>query len=391
MKIGIYGGTFNPPHTGHVEAAKAASRQLGLDLLIIVPSGVPPHKAPPEGAPSAETRLLMTRLAFSGVDNAVVSEIETGKRDPCYTVDTLLAVKNDFPGAELFLLTGTDMYLTLETWKDAGTILKNAIPAVFSRSSGDRKTISDYAERLLEKYGAGTVVIDSNVIEISSSLLRGMLPRREGSGYIVDTTYEYIIRSRLYDARPDWNWLRDSAYSMLDPKRIPHVAGCEHEALLLSERWGVDADDAREAAILHDITKKLAPDDNIRILAKHGIAIGALEYAEEKLLHSKTGALLAKSEFGASEAVCGAIMWHTTGRAGMSLLEKVIYLADYIEPTRDFEGVEGLRALAYADIDDAVAAGLEMSVADMTARGIIPNHTTFDALSDLNKRKGNVL
>jgi len=170
---------------------------------------------------------------------------------------------------------------------------------------------------------------------------------------------------------------------MLAPSRVPHVIGCEEAAIKLAERWGVNTDDAREAAILHDITKKLDYEGNVGILEEHGVSVGKLEHGEEKLLHSKTGAVLARAEFGVSEAVYDAIMWHTTGRAGMSDLEKVIYLANYIEPTRELEGIDEMRALAFESLDAAMKMGLDMSINDMTARGITPNRTTFDALSDL--------
>jgi nicotinate-nucleotide adenylyltransferase len=384
LRIGIFGGTFNPPHIGHELSAKTAARQLGLDLLIVVPAGTPPHKSLPAGSPSAQMRLNMTNAAFKDALNVVVSDFEIKNAGPGYTIDTVLAVKEDYPGAELFLLTGTDMYLSLEKWRDSNALLETVTPAVFSRSSDDMRRIADFSQTILQRYGVRTETVLNKVVEISSSELREMLPRREGTGYIADTNYSYIIRHRLYGARPDWDWLRARAYSMLSPARIPHVDGCEQEALRLAARWGADPDDARESAILHDITKRLSPEENISILEENGEAVGELEFAGEKLLHSKTGAVLAKAEFGVSQAVADAIMWHTTGRAGMSVLEKIIYIADYIEPMRDFEGVEQMRKLAYESLDKAMKMGLEMSVEDMTARGIVPNRTTFDALGDLD-------
>ena len=384
MKIGIFGGTFDPPHIGHVSSAKAAADQLRLDLLIVVPSGIPPHKAVPPDDPPADMRLIMTKAAFKGVHNAIVSDIEIRKDGPCYTIETIEALKGDYPGAQLFLLIGTDMFMTLQSWRDSERLLREVTPAVFSRSQGDLDRISEHAKKLHEKFGAETTIVANGPVEISSSELREMLPRREGSRYIIDTTYSYIIQNRLFNAKPDWDWLRAKAHSMLDAARIPHVDGCEQEALRLAAIWGVDADDAREAAILHDITKKLSVDENIGILEQYGIMVGDLGNNEEKLLHSKTGAVLAKQQFGVSERVAEAINWHTTGKADMADLEKVIYLADYIEPTRNFEGVEDLRALAYEDLDKALIMGLEMSVADMEARGIIPNRTTFEALAYLS-------
>ena len=382
-RIGIFGGTFNPPHIGHERSANEAARQLELDLLIVVPTGNPPHKELPTGSPGAEMRLSMVFSAFNNAKNVVVSDLEIRKTVPNYTVDTVASVRSEYPEAEIFLLVGTDMFLTLESWRDSEILLKDVTPAVFSRSLGGEMQIAEHSRMLSDRYGVNTKFIVNNAVEISSSQLREMLPARKGSGYIADTIYSYIIRHRLYGAKPDWNWLRERAFSMLDPARIPHVAGCEEEALLLASRWGIDADDTREAAILHDITKKLSPEEHIKILDDNGVEVGKLEPAEEKLLHSKTGAVQAKVEFGVNDAVYNAIKWHTTGRAGMSELEKVIYLADYIEPNRDFEGVGELRALAYINLDDAMIMGLELSIADMTDRGIIPNRSTVDALEDL--------
>jgi len=387
VKVGIFGGTFNPPHIGHVLSAMAAAKQLDLDILVIVPAGVPPHKPLPAGTPSADVRLFLTMNAFWNVDRTIISNIEVKNKGVSYTVDTVTVIKQIYPDAELFLLVGTDMFLTLESWKDYEKLLNIVTPAVFSRGSNDRRKINNYSKSLQERYGVITKTVINKAVQISSSELREMLKRREGVRYINDTNYSYIIKNRLYNAKPDWDWLRERAYSMLVPSRVPHVAGCEEEALRLAERWGVNLDDAREAAILHDITKRLNMYEHLRVLEDRAIWIGKLEYAEEKLLHSKSGAALAKDVFGVSDEVMGAIMWHTTGRAGMSVLEKVIYLADYIEPTRDFPGVDVLRELAYKNINSAMRFGLEMTIEDIRSRGITPNHTTIDALYDVNTRQ----
>lgn len=349
----------------------------------MVPAGTPPHKAVPPGAPTPEIRLIMAQKAFEELNFAIVSDIEIRKDGKGYTIDTIGVIKAAYPDAQCYLLTGTDMFLTLQSWRYSEKLLREVTPAVFPRGAGDLMVISDHSKKLHDLYGVETAIIASAVVEISSSELRGMLPGREGSRYISDTTYAYIIRNRLYGAKPGWDWLRAKAHSMLDVSRAPHVDGCEKEALRLAERWGVDADDAREAAILHDITKKLSPEENISILDSHGIPVGKLDKNEEKLLHAQTGAVLARCEFGVSEEVAEAIRWHTTGKARMTELEKVIYLADYIEPNRDFEGVDELRELAYLNLDKALIMGLEMSIADMNARNITPNRTTSDALAYL--------
>ena len=112
------------------------------------------------------------------------------------------------------------------------------------------------------------------------------------------------------------------------------------------------------------------------------------ELAAPKLLHAKTGAALARDLFGVSDAVFSAIRWHTTGKPDMNLLEKIIYLADYIEPGRDFPGVEKLRELAHEDLDRAMLLGLQMSVEEIRSYGAEPYHDTLDALAWYRERAG---
>ena len=357
MKLGLFGGAFNPPHNGHVMAAKAAAAEQGLDLLIVMPTGTPSHKTLPPGTPEPEKRLQMTVNAFGDSDNTLVSDMEIQSLVGNYTIDSVANLQQQYPGAEIFLLVGNDMYDSLGTWKDSDVLLKAVTPVLLPR----------------------------DVIAISSSDIREMLPRRKGGDFLADSNYSYIIKHRLYDAKPDWDWLRERAHEMLDPLRIPHVDACEIEALRLADRWGANPDDAREAAILHDITKKLDFSENLCIIAEHGVVIGKLGINGEKLLHSITGALLAQSEFGVSKAVADAIKWHTTGRAGMSMLEKIIYIADYIEATRDFPEVKKLRKIAYESIDDAMVMGLGITVDDLKSRGITPTAATYESLRDLKR------
>ncbi|MCL2662459.1 MAG: bis(5'-nucleosyl)-tetraphosphatase (symmetrical) YqeK [Oscillospiraceae bacterium] len=361
MNVGIFGGAFNPPHIGHVKAAQTAARQNKLDLLLVIPTGTPPHKHLPNGSPCPEMRLKMTRNAFELSDRTTVSDMEVYCSANNYTIDTVNKIKQEYNSAHLFLLVGTDMYESLETWKDSEALLGLVTPVLLTRT----------------------------VINISSSEIREMLPMRKGREYLAESNYAYIIKHRLYDAKPDWDWLRERSHSMLLPLRVPHVDACEVAALQLADYWNVDKDDAREAAILHDITKKLDFSENMCIIAEHGIYAESIGKREEKLLHSITGALIAQTDFGVSDAVANAIKWHTTGKAQMTTLEKVIYLADYIEATREFPGIEQLRKLSFESIDDAMIMGLEMTIDDLKSRGIEPCAASYEALEDLKKNNGN--
>ena len=356
-RIGIFGGSFNPPHKGHVKAVQKAAKENNLDLLIVVPTGTPPHKPLPPDTPSPAMRLTMTMNAFIKTPNVIVSDIEIFSTDSNYSIDTVKEIKRQHPNSDLFLLVGTDMYETLDTWKDSHELLTLITPIQMSRED----------------------------VKISSTELRDMLIARSGLPYIADSNYSLLIKNRLYGAKPNWNWLRKRAHSMLDPLRISHVEACEQEAVRLAERWSADIDEAREAAILHDITKKLDFTENMRIITLSELSVSSVENGSEKLLHQITGSLLAKTEFGVSYAVSDAIRWHTTGRANMSLLEKIIYIADYIEATRDFPGVNELREKAYTNIDEAVVMGLEMTVDDLLSRGIEPSQDTNEALNHLKR------
>jgi len=176
---------------------------------------------------------------------------------------------------------------------------------------------------------------------------------------------------------------------MMRAKRITHVQGCEQEAVRLARHWGADPDKAARAAILHDCTKYLEMDEQLQLCAKYGIVLDELERRAVKLLHSKTGACVARHVFGADDEICQAIFWHTTGKAGMALLDKILYMADYMEPNRDFPGVERLRKLAYEDLDAAVIAGCETSIQEMDERGLEVHANTLAARNWLmSQRKG---
>lgn len=387
MKIGIFGGTFNPPHMGHVAAAREAAGALGLDKLLVIPDAQPPHKELAAGSPEDAERLELARAAFNGVKKCRVSDMELRRGGRSYTVDTVRRVREKYPGAKLFLLMGTDMLLCFEEWREFEEILRLVTLAVFARRDGERERIFRASENLRLRYGANVRTVELDEVEVSSTEIRELLPQRRGRELLPDPVYGEIVKKRLYGARPEFEWLREKAYAMLEPKRIAHVRGCEEEAARLALRWGADVEKAREAGILHDITKKEKLDEQLRLCAKYGILLDEMERSEGKLLHAKTGAGIAKYEFGCDDEVYGAIFWHTTGKEGMGLLEKVIYMADYIEPNRDFDGVEVLRHLAYEDLDRALELGFTMSIEDMRSRNIVPHARTLGALEWIRKER----
>ena len=390
MKIGVYGGTFNPPHLGHLTAARAVFELLGLDLLLLIPAGLPPHKELPAGSPTPEQRLEMTRLAGEQLglgDKVRTLDIELERDGRSFTSDTLAQLKAQYPDSELWLLMGTDMFLTLQAWHEPEKILSLAGIAAFGRTEEDTEELfSAQREYLYKTYPQARIftLTIPGVIDVSSTELREKLAKGEGGNLLAPAVYGYILREGLYNTGADLkrlpiSRLRPVALSYLKHKRIPHVLGTEQEAIRLAERYGADVEKARVAALLHDCTKKLDMPAQLALCGQYGIALDELEQKALKLLHSKTGAAIARDVFGVDDEIYSAIWYHTTGHADMTKLEKIIYLADYIEPSRVFPGVDTLRKVCYEDLDKGLLLGLEMTIEEMTAMGNPVHRATVEA------------
>lgn len=379
MKIALYGGSFNPPHLGHTEAAKTAAEILQPDMFLIIPDNVPPHKDMAEGSPDGAARMELCELAFGDIPGAVISDMELKRDGKSYTADTVSELRAQYPEDELILVIGTDMLMSFESWYRFEYLLQSCTVAALSREEDDGERVRNKAAELQEKYSAKIRVLPHVPVEASSTEIREGLRLRRCRDLLDDRVYSCIVKHGYYEALPELAWLREKAYAYLAPKRVAHVAGCESEAVLLAKHWHEDEEMAATAGILHDITKKLSYEEQLILCEKYGIICDEAELSAPKLLHAKTGAALSRLLFGVSEEIYEAIRWHTTGKPDMTLLEKIIYLADYIEPNRDFEGLDKLRELAYSDIDGAMAFGLEMSLEDIRSRGNEPYRDTVEA------------
>ena len=140
-RIGIYGGTFNPPHLGHIGAARCAAKALGLDKLLVIPDRIAPHKQLPVDSPSPEQRLAMLRLSLAEEPEMEVSDLELKREGVSYTYQTIAQVKALYPQAKLYLLMGTDMFLSFDSWREPQRITAEATLAVFYR--GEKNEVAD--------------------------------------------------------------------------------------------------------------------------------------------------------------------------------------------------------------------------------------------------------
>ena len=174
----------------------------------------------------------------------------------------------------------------------------------------------------------------------------------------------------------------------LSDKRFEHTLRVMKEAKKLAPILGADAEKANIAALLHDVTKHMPAHEQLNYCEKAGIILGVVEKNEPKILHAITGGLLARDLCGIEdEDILNAVRYHTTGRAGMSPLEKTIYLADYIEEGRDFPGVDGLRKAVYEDINKGLLKAFDNSIWEVMQKGAMIHPDTIEGRNDVLLRR----
>ena len=338
----------------------------------------------PGNSATPQQRLDMLRIALADCPEIEVSDLELNREGPSYTYETILQLKAMYPEAKLILLMGTDMFLSFHSWRNPEIILENAMLGVFYRGDKGEAAAIEAKKAEMEASGAEVELVKNPVIQISSTQMRRLLAFRCAGEFLPDGVLDYIRENRLYDTRAPWKnlpmeQLEQVVIRLLNPNRVKHVLGCRDTAVKLAEHWGADVTDAARAGILHDITKAIDGPLQLTLCDAYGKLLSDFSKRYPKTLHALTGSLVAERIFGENKAVVDAIESHTTGKANMNTLEKIIYLADYIEPTRDFPGVDVLRRACYEDLDKGLLLGLEMSIEDMQRMGNPVHHATVEA------------
>ena len=197
-RVGILGGTFNPPHIGHLACAERARDQLGLDRVTLMVAGTPPHKEVPED-PGAEHRLAMCRLVADASAGLCASELELRRTGPSYTITTLRQIHAERPGDELTLIVGGDMALSLPTWAEPEAILGLAGLAVAERSGMRREAVLEQLCTL--PGGEHAAFLDMPQLDVSSSMVRDAVRAGRPIRHLVpDQVADYIEQWRIYTA-----------------------------------------------------------------------------------------------------------------------------------------------------------------------------------------------
>lgn len=339
MKIGIYGGSFDPPHVEHVKIAENFIKEAGLDKLYVVPANVAPHK-PYAHMISGKARLHMLDIAFASLFKAIICDYEINAGGSSYTYLTVERFRKEFPEAEIYFLMGTDMLENFPCWKNPEIILKNAKLFVTGRSGEDKNRA---IKTFVDKFGSLDRVVFSEFEgeKISSTDIRNRLMLGlDVDGKLNDEVLEYIKKEGLYKGDEKAEYVRKS----LPISRLTHTLGVMNLSKTYAKTLNEDENKATLAAMLHDVAKYSDPKDFKGFVLPEGVP--------KPVVHQFLGAFIAENILGVKdEDVLNAIRYHTTGRPNMSNLEKIVFLADLLEEGRKYSDAQELREAVKNDFE----------------------------------------
>lgn len=382
MKKAIFGGTFDPLHIGHINIAFEALYLLHLDEVIFVPTGNPPHK---KHITSNYHRVNMIKGTIEKYDKLSLSTYEVEKKDKSYTYETLEYFKNSEKDVEWYFIVGEDCLLDIEKWKNPDKVLGYATLVVFKRTDKNNDKLKEYKEIIEKKYDTNIILLNNKVIDISSTFIRKSINQNHEVSFLLPSfVMEYIKKFKLYE-KGDTLILKEKIKSLLkdtlNTDRYNHTMRVVDEAKKLAVLYGVDEEKAEIAALTHDCAKNMSYNELREICEKGNIIFTEDDFNSKPIWHAYAAAVIAKEKFNINdEEIINAVKYHTTGRKNMTLLEKIIYLADYIEPGRTFEKIQEVRTLAYdKDIDEAMIKAINNTIEFLMSKRSIIHKSTIEA------------
>lgn len=343
MRTGIFGGTFDPIHNGHLLSAAAIKEALNFDKIIFMPTGEPPHKVARRVTPS-EDRLAMVKLAVKGEENFEVSDIECIRGSYTYTYDTLTKLNESRQSDEEFYwIIGADTLADVFNWYRVEDVFKMCSFVAMKRPGSDNDM---YEKNLKKAREAGATVCTAEIpqFDISSTNLREAISRNEDLGkYMPAAVAEYIRANNLYHpGKMTYDEICKDLKKLLSAKRYEHSVCVSAECVRLAKLLGADVEKCKFAGILHDSAKELT--------AKQYFWMGLRPDYEgdfdgkQVLLHAEAGAILAKERYGICDSeVLEAIRCHITGKPQMGLISQVLFIADYTSSDRIGDSHDAVR------------------------------------------------
>ncbi len=343
--VAVLGGMFDPIHTGHMHAAKAALA-AGADSVLLCPCRAPAHRAATSA--SAEQRFHMCELAAQDQPSIAVCDADM-REGPCYTADTVQILRGRYPDARICWIIGADKLSNLHKWHEAERLFSECEFWVCPRPGYDVH---------LRVPGANLRVLDIPPFTASSAGAAARLRSYDdANGVLSHSVARWIAENGLY--QPDYtSILRNRGMS---EKRLLHTLGVRQTAIALADRYGDRMQAAAVAAMLHDIAKPLSLAEMQNKVQEYGLCLPNNILADANLLHGPLAAAIAERELKIRDAeILSAIACHTTGKPGMTTLEQIIYLADAIEPNRrDYPGLSQIRELSLTDLSAAVLLSMQ--------------------------------
>lgn len=387
-KIGIMGGTFNPIHNAHLMMAQAAYEQYELDEVWFMPSGNPPHKQKTNIA-SGHHRKRMVQHAIDEIPHFIFSDLELQREGLTYTCDTLEFLHSQRPELQIYFILGGDSLQGFHDWYQPEKIV-NLCTVLATSREGVSDPETEALCRELSRRLQGTILpVRMPQFRISSAMIRERLANGQAAdGLCPEKVVRYIELHGLYGTVMANKPCRDKELlaclsATLRPKRYRHTLGVAYTAANLAVCHGVDSKRARLAGLLHDCAKYYTDEEMYILCEENGLHLNPAEQKNPALVHSKLGACLAHDRFGVNdEEVCSAISYHTTGRPGMTALEKIIYLADYIEPYRKMDcrpySLDEIRRTCFHDLNKGLQMTLRNTVSYLESSGMTMDPVTME-------------
>ncbi len=390
-KIGILGGTFNPIHTGHLLLADYAMGMMDFDEIWFIPTGSSYQKGN-VSCLSGKQRCEMVQLAIEDYLRFRCLDLEIHRPGRTYTYETMSFLKGEFPDVHFSFLIGADCLSSFPTWKNPQRILECCDLVVSTRGEYPTEELKDNCIKLAEEYHGNVIPMPFLPIPISSSMIREKLLNKEDvRAYLPPKVYQYIMENNLYSKEFSIDQIKEDLQSILKPSRYAHTLGVADVAVTLAQHYHESEDKALLAGLLHDIAKEYKSIESLVYCARNGLPVSEIEHRNPYLLHSKIGAQIAKVEYQIKDSdILSAIACHTTGRENMSLLEKIVFVADYIEPNRnDAPRLDFLRELAYEDLDQTIIYILEDTLSYLKENGAEIDSITKRTLAYYQQLKSN--
>ncbi|MDI9519926.1 MAG: bis(5'-nucleosyl)-tetraphosphatase (symmetrical) YqeK [Bacillota bacterium] len=374
-RIGLLCGTFDPVHLGHIKVAQACLTALYLDKVLFVPLE---RSFTRLADASPRHRAEMIRIAISGIKGLEVSDAfaETGAR---HEVDILASFKKSYPDAEFVYMIGANKAASVPTWKNAEALFRQCSFAIFPRMGYNARELSHF----LISHGARASVIPVEQLSMSSVQIRAQIRLlSDAPGKLAGDVAEYIASNGLY--QPDYDRMVSQAVS---PARFVHSKGVRQTAVRLARRYSLPMQKAGVAGILHDCAKNMELSRLQTIAKRAKLPLDPLTLSSNALLHGPVGAQVAKTRYHILDVhILDAIRYHTTGRAGMRALELAVFVADAIEPSRKYPGLQVVREQAEEDLRLSALTSLVGTQEFVKTKGLRNSPLSFQAVEDLSRR-----